>query len=115
MLPLEVERGPVGRARSGKECWPRPCTPDLPTAGAPRPYCQRSLPGLHLLLLLLLCCAGLQAYERQLEAANRAMRRGGEAADGLDRERQALLEQLRAAEQVRKGVGLLLLCMSRAA
>jgi hypothetical protein len=27
------------------------------------------------------------------------MKRGDEAADGLDRERQALLEQLRAAEQ----------------
>ena len=58
------------------------------------PHCRRSLPGVHSLL-------ELQAYERQLEAANRAMRRGGEAADGLDRERQALLEQLRAAEQVR--------------
>ena len=47
-------------------------------------------------------CYAVQAYERQLEAANRATRRGGEAADGLDRERQALLEQLRAAEQVRR-------------
>lgn len=41
----------------------------------------------------------MQAYERQVEAMNRAMRRGDEAADGLDRERQALLEQLRGAEQ----------------
>ncbi|PRW50911.1 basal body [Chlorella sorokiniana] len=43
----------------------------------------------------------LQAYERQLEAMQRAMRRGDEAAGGLDRERQSLLEQLRTAEQVR--------------
>ncbi|KAI7844734.1 hypothetical protein COHA_001619 [Chlorella ohadii] len=45
--------------------------------------------------------ADLQAYERQLEAMQRAMRRGDEAAGGLDQERQSLLEQLRTAEQVR--------------
>lgn len=33
----------------------------------------------------------------------RAMRRGDEAAGGLDRERQSLLEQLRTAEQVGSG------------
>lgn len=41
----------------------------------------------------------MQAYERQLDAVNRAMQRGEEAAGGLDRERQAMLEQLRASEQ----------------
>lgn len=41
-----------------------------------------------------------QAYERQVEAMQRALHRREEAADGSDRERQALLEQLRGAEQV---------------
>ncbi|KAL4853675.1 Centrosomal protein [Chlorella vulgaris] len=43
----------------------------------------------------------LQAYERQVAAMQRAMQRGDEAAEGLDRERHSLLEQLRTAEQVR--------------
>lgn len=46
-----------------------------------------------------------QAYERQVEAMDRAMKRGDEAAEGLDRERQALLQQLRGAEQVRHRPG----------
>lgn len=49
--------------------------------------------------------AALQAYERQAEALGRAMNRGDEAAEGLDRERQALLEQLRGAEQARLCLG----------
>ncbi len=35
-------------------------------------------------------------------AMGRAMQRGDEAAEGLGRERQALLEQLRGAEQARR-------------
>ena len=46
--------------------------------------------------------ADLQAQQRQLEAAARALRRGEEGAEAADRERQALLEQLRAAEQARR-------------
>ena len=42
-----------------------------------------------------------QAYERQVEALQRALARGEAAAGGLDAERQGLLERLRAAEQAR--------------
>lgn len=38
-----------------------------------------------------------------MDAMQRAMQRNDEAADGLDRERQGLLERLRGAEQVGMG------------
>ncbi|GAB4818323.1 hypothetical protein N2152v2_005369 [Parachlorella kessleri] len=44
--------------------------------------------------------ADLQAYERQFDSLSRAMHRSDNMAEGLDAERQALLDQLRAAEQV---------------
>lgn len=44
----------------------------------------------------------LQAYERQFDSLSRAMHRSDNMAEGLDQERQALLDQLRAAEQVRQ-------------
>lgn len=44
-------------------------------------------------------CPVLQAYERQFDSLSRAMHRSDNVAEGLDQERQALLDQLRAAEQ----------------
>lgn len=42
----------------------------------------------------------VQAYERHVDALNHAVQRSDGVAEGLDKERVGLLEQLRAAEQV---------------
>lgn len=91
--PEPVHHG--GRGKQARNAPARPATCSC--------YCH--CPPLSLPQAIPPSCPVLQAYERQLDSLSRAMHRSDNVAEGLDQERQALLDQLRAAEQASRACG----------